>query len=78
MMYTAGLIFTIIGWAFQLYETLIKKTRNINLILPAAYCVACILFGISSYTAGDMFYVIIDAVLAILAAIVFMLLLKRK
>ncbi len=77
-MYLAGLIFAILGWAFQLYETLIKKTRNINIILPAAYCVACVLFALSSYAAGDMFYVVIDAVCAILAAIVFIVLLKRK
>ncbi len=77
-MYLAALIFTIIGWGFQLYETLIKKTRNINIFLPLAYFVACVLFGISSLTAGDILYTIIDAVCAILAAIVFIALATRK
>ncbi|MDD5398639.1 MAG: hypothetical protein PHU70_06100 [Dehalococcoidia bacterium] len=77
-MYLAGLIFTIIGWLFQLYETLIKKTRNINIFLPLAYFIACILFGISSLTAGDVFYAIIDAVCALLALIAFIVLITRK
>jgi len=78
IMYLAALIFTIIGWAFQLYETLFKKTRNINIFLPLAYFIACILFGISSLTIGDIFYAIIDAVCAILAVIVFIVLVTRK
>jgi len=77
-MYLAALVFTILGWAFQSYETIIKKTRNINVILPLSYFIACVLFGISSYTSGDIFYAIIDAVCAILAAIVFIILLTQK
>jgi len=77
-MYLAALVFTVIGWGFQLYETLIKKTRNINIILPFAFSVASILFGINSFQAGDTFYGIMDVVCVILAAIVFIALLKRK
>ncbi len=77
-MYLAGLIFTVMGWAFQLYETLIKKTRSINVFLPATYVVACILFGINSFMAGDMFYAVMDAVCALLALIVFIVLVMRK
>jgi hypothetical protein len=77
-MYLAGLVFTIIGWAFQLYETLIKKTRNINIFLPLAYVIACILFGIYSLTGGDMLSAILDFALAVLVAIVFIVLVRRK
>lgn len=77
-MYLAGLVLTLIGWAFQAYETVAKKTRNISVILPAAYCAACILFGISSYMGGEMLYAGIDAVCAILAAIVFFILVTHK
>jgi len=77
-MYIAGLIFTVIGWAFQLYETLIKKTRNINVFLPVTYVIACFLFGINSLMAGDMLYAVMDAVCALLALIVFLVLMTRK
>jgi len=77
-MYLAGLILTVIGWAFQLYETLIKKTRNINIILPLAYTIACILFGVNSLTANDLTFAILDFVCAILAAVVFIALITRK
>ena len=77
-MYLAALVFTVIGWGFQLYETLIKKTRNINIILPFAYFIACILFAINSFQVGDTFYAIMDVVCVILSAIVFMALVKRK
>jgi len=76
-MYLAGLIFTVVGWVFQLYETLIKKTRNINIFLPLAYLIACILFGINSYTSGDTVYTILDSVCALLALIVFLVLITR-
>ena len=78
IMYLAALIFTIIGWVFQTYEILVKKTRNINTFLPLAYFIACVLFGISSLTASEMFYAILDFVTAILAAIIFIVLVTRK
>ncbi|MBN1375070.1 MAG: hypothetical protein JXA01_02820 [Dehalococcoidia bacterium] len=77
-MYLAALIITLIGWAFQLYETLIKRTRNINIFLPLTYFVACLLFGINSFITGDMVSGILDAVCTILAAIVFIVLATRK
>lgn len=77
-MYLAALIFTLIGWAFQLYETLIKKTRNINIFLPAAYFIACLLFAISSFMAGDILWGILDIICTIFAVIVFVVLLTRK
>ena len=77
-MYLAALILTIIGWAFQLYETLVKRTRNINVVLPIAYFVACLLFGISSLMTGDWPFALLDLVVAVLAAIIFMVLLQKK
>jgi hypothetical protein len=77
-MYLAALILTVAGWAFQAYETLIKKTRSISVILPFTYCVACILFGITSLAAGDILYAVLDLIVAILAALVFVVLVIRK
>ena len=77
-MYMIALVFTIAGWAFQFYHTIIRKDRSISPILPLAYTIACILFGITSFTAGDMVYGILDAICALLAAIVFIMLLIRK
>jgi hypothetical protein len=77
-MYVAALILTILGWAVQAYETLIKKTRNINIVLPLAYFAACILFGVNNYLAGDIVSTILDAVSAILAAVVFIVLFTKK
>lgn len=77
-MYLAGLIFACIGWVFQAYETLVKKTRNISIFLPAAYFLSCILFAISSMPSGDMLYVVLDAVLAVITAAVFIKLVAKK
>ena len=77
-MYMIALVFTIAGWAFQFYQTIIRKDRSISPILPLAYTIACILFGITSFAAGDMVYGILDAICALLAAIVFIMLLIRK
>lgn len=78
MLYTIALIITVIGWAFQFYQTVIKKDRSINPVLPSAYTIACILFGINSFIAGDMAHGILDIVCAVLAAVVFIVLLTRK
>jgi hypothetical protein len=77
-MYMIALVFTVAGWAFQFYQTVIKKDRSINPVLPIAYTIACILFGINSYIAGDMAYGMLDAVCAALAASVFIMLAARK
>jgi len=77
-MYMVALVFTIAGWAFQVYQTVIRKDRSISPVLPLAYTIACILFGINSFTAGDMAYGIFDAICALLAAIVFIMLLIRR
>ena len=77
-MYLAALVITIIGWAFQLYETLVKKTRNINIALPAAYVVATVLFGGNSWLGGDVSAAALDWVTTILALIVFIFLLTRR
>lgn len=77
-MYLAALIFTIAGWAFQLYETLVKKTRNISILLPLAYAIATVLFGINSLAGGDILAATLDWVTSILALIVFIVLITRK
>lgn len=77
-LYFAALILTIIAWAFQLYETLIKKTRNINIVLPLAYGIACVLFGIYSFIGGDTLSVILEIVTIILAIVVFIVLAARN
>lgn len=77
-MYLAALIFTIIGWAFQLYETLVKKTRNINIFLPLAYVAGTVLFGISDLVNGDLTGAVLDWVTSILALVIFIVLVTRK
>jgi hypothetical protein len=77
-MYIAALIFTIIGWAFQLYETLVKKTRNINIFLPLAYVIGTVLFGISDLLGGEVLSAVLDWVTAILALVIFVVLVNRK
>jgi hypothetical protein len=77
-MYIAALVFTIIGWAFQLYETLVKKTRNINIFLPLAYVIGTVLFGISDLFNGDILGAVLDWVTSVLALIIFIVLITRK
>ena len=77
-MYLAALIFTIIGWAFQLYETLVKKTRNISIFLPLAYGIGTVLFGINSLVGGDISGAALDWLTTLLALIVFIVLITRK
>jgi hypothetical protein len=74
----AALIVTIIGWAFQIYETLVKKTCNISIFLPLAYIIAPALFGADSLLKGDVLWACLDWVTSILALIVFIALVTRK
>lgn len=74
----AGFIFTLIGWVFQFYETVIKKTRNINIFLPLAFLISCVLFAINEFITGDIIYAILDVVCVIVAAIIFTVLVTRK
>ena len=78
IMYLAGLIFTLIGWVFQLYETVVKKSRSINIVLPLSYFIGCILFGVNSLQLGDMLFAIIDFVCALLVGIIFIVLIRNK
>jgi hypothetical protein len=77
-MYLIALIFTIAGWLFQFYRTVIRKDRSISTVLPLAYAIACILFGINSFIIGDTLEGILDVICAVLAAVIFIVLLKRK
>lgn len=65
-MYLAALVLTLIGWGFQLYETLVKKTRHINAVLPITYLAACLLFGINSFMGGDIASFVLDLVIAVI------------
>ena len=76
-MYIVALILTIIGWAFQAYETLVRKTRNINIFLPLLYVAGCILFGINSLLARDIVSSVLELITIVLVAIVFIVLLKK-
>jgi len=77
-MYLIALIVTIIGWLFQLYQTAVKKDKTLSPVLPLAYAVACILFGVNSFTSGEMTFGILDIVCAAIAAIVFIIFIARK
>jgi hypothetical protein len=77
-MYIAALILTVIGWLFQGYETIIKKSRNVSIFLPATYCVACILWGINSFNIGDALYGVLDIGVAILTALITLYLVNKK
>jgi hypothetical protein len=77
-MYLSALIITILGWAFQLYESLVKKTRNISLFLPLAYVIATILFGANSFISKDILAASLDWVTSVLALVAFIVLLTRK
>jgi len=70
-MYLIALVVTIIGWLFQFYQTVIKKEKNLNPVLPAAYAVACVLFGINSFTGGETAFGTMDIVCAAITAVVF-------
>ena len=77
-MYLAGLILTVIGWLFQGYETVIRKTHRINIFLPITYCVACVLFGINSLQIDEVLFGVIDLVLAAIIAVVVFILVSKK
>ena len=78
MLYTIALIITVIGWAFQFYQTVVKKDKSISPVLLIVYAIACMLFAYSSFIAGGMTDAILDAVLALLALGVFVILITRK
>ena len=74
----AGFVFTLIGWAFQFYETVNKKTRNINIFLPLSFGISCILFAINEFMVGGILYAVLDVVCIIAAAIIIAVLVAQK
>lgn len=78
MIYTVALIFTVIGWGFQFYRTVIKKDKSISPVLPIVYTIACIMFAYNSFITGGMTNAILDVVCAIFALAIFVILVKRK
>jgi hypothetical protein len=56
----------------------IRKDRSISMVLPLAYAIACILFGVNSFIVGDMANAILDVICAVLAAVIFIVLIIRK
>jgi uncharacterized protein with PQ loop repeat len=77
-MYLTALIITIIGWLFQLYKTVVNKEKAISPVLPLAYAVACLLFGINSFIDAEMLYGILDIICAVVAVVIFIVLLTKK
>jgi len=78
MYYGIALVVTLIAWCAQAYTTLIKKELKLNLLMPLLYCIACIGFAIDSFLAKSTMYGVIDVVIAILALLIFIFVLKGK
>ncbi len=78
MYYGIAMACTLIAWCAQAYTTLIKKEIKLNMLLPLFYFIACAGFAVDSFLAKSTMYGVIDAVIAILALLVFIFVLKGK
>jgi hypothetical protein len=78
MYYAIALTCTLIAWCAQSYTTIIKKEPKLNVLLPLFYFIACIGYAMDSFLANSTTYGIIDVVLAILALLIFIFMLKGK
>ena len=78
MIFIAGLALIITGWAVQVYKTLGRKERNLSLVFLALYCTGCVLLLAGDFLAKDITTGILNIISAILAAILFAVLLTGK
>lgn len=78
MLYLSAAIFTLAAWGIQAYVTAIKKSGSLSLVLPLLYLVTCVLFLVEAVAAGDVLYIILNAVLLILVAGTAFALFKRR
>jgi hypothetical protein len=78
MIFIAGLILIIAGWAVQAYKTLAKKKRDLTPVLPALYGLGCILLLAGNFMANDIITGVLNAVCAVLATALFAVLLTWR
>jgi len=78
MIFIAGLVLIIAGWAVQLGKTFAKKERDLSLLFPALYGIGCVLLLVGNFLAKDITTGILNTICAILAAILFAVLLTWK
>lgn len=78
MIYGIALIVTLVAWCAQAYTSLINKENKLNPLMPLLYCIACALFAFFSFQARDYMWAVVDLVIAILALLIFVFVLKKK
>jgi len=78
MIFIAGLVLIITGWAVQVYKTLARKERDLSLVFPALYGIGCVLLFVGNFSAKDITTGILNTICAILAAILSAVLLTGK
>jgi hypothetical protein len=78
MIFIAGLVLIIAGWAVQVHRTLGRKKRDFSLLFPALYGVGCVLLLAGNFLAKDITTGILNTVCAILAATIFSVLVTGK
>jgi len=78
MFYAAALVCTLIAWCAQAYTTVIKKEIKLNLLMPLFYCIACIGFAIDSFMSGAVIYGMMDAIIAVLALLILVIMISQR
>ena len=78
MIYGIALIVTLVAWCAQAYTSLIQKENKLNPVMPLLYCIACLCFAYVSFTTNDFMWAVVDLVIAILALLIFIFVLKKK
>jgi uncharacterized membrane-anchored protein YitT (DUF2179 family) len=78
MIFIAGLVLIIAGWAIQVYKTLGRKKRDLSLVFPALYGIGCVLLLVGNFLAKDITTGILNTICAILAATLFLVLFTGK
>jgi len=78
IIYIIAAVFTLAAWGAQAYMTAIGKSNRLSVLLPLLYLVTCILFLVGAVTTGDTLYIVLNAVLFVLVAVVAISLLRQK
>jgi len=76
--YIIAAVFTLGAWGVQAYVTAIGKSSRLSVFLPLLYLVTCVLFLVGALTTGDTLYIVLNAVLLVLVAVVAISLFVQK
>ena len=78
MIFTIGLAMTVVGWAAQVYRTLVKKDRGLSSIFLLFYAVGCVLLSVGNFLGNDATSGVLNALDVILPGFILIMLITWR